>query len=406
MNIWYKRKFYLNKILKYLDNTNLIKVLIWQRRVWKSFIMKQIIDFLINSKKVNKKNIIYINLEIDYIKYKDINDLDQYIKNYIKAEKIIWRLYLFVDEIQELSWWEKLINAYRADDSFDVDIFITWSNANLLSSDLSTYLAWRYIDFEIFPFSYVEYLEYHNLENSKSNFLNYLNTSWIPEIYKLEDFESKLNFLKSLKDSVILKDIVKRYNIKDIDLLERLFFYLSWNIWNLFSLNSIVKKLKWLQIHTNTNTIWNYINFLVKTYIIHWVDRYDLKWKKILEWEKKYYLNDLAFNNFFSSSYDIWGWKKLENIVYNYLRQNWFNIYVWNIWDLEIDFVAEKWKDRIYIQVAYLITDEVVMQREFWNLLKIKDNFPKYVISLDEILIQDYKWIIHNNIWDFLSIIK
>jgi predicted AAA+ superfamily ATPase len=345
-------------------------------------------------------------LEIDYIKYKDINDLDQYIKNYIKAEKIIWRLYLFVDEIQELSWWEKLINAYRADDSFDVDIFITWSNANLLSSDLSTYLAWRYIDFEIFPFSYVEYLEYHNLENSKSNFLNYLNTSWIPEIYKLEDFESKLNFLKSLKDSVILKDIVKRYNIKDIDLLERLFFYLSWNIWNLFSLNSIVKKLKWLQIHTNTNTIWNYINFLVKTYIIHWVDRYDLKWKKILEWEKKYYLNDLAFNNFFSSSYDIWGWKKLENIVYNYLRQNWFNIYVWNIWDLEIDFVAEKWKDRIYIQVAYLITDEVVMQREFWNLLKIKDNFPKYVISLDEILIQDYKWIIHNNIWDFLSIIK
>jgi predicted AAA+ superfamily ATPase len=252
------------------------------------------------------------------------------------------------------------------------------------------------------PFSYDEYLWYFELENSKQNFLNYTNFSWIPELYKLKEDESKINFLKSLKDSIVLKDIVKRYNIKDIDLLERLFFYLAWNIWNLFSFNSIVRKLKWLEILTNTITISNYINFLEKTYIIHSVDRYDLKWKKILEWEKKYYLNDLAFNNFFSSSYDIWWGKKLENIIYNHLRQNWYNVYVWNIWNLEIDFVAEKWKEILYIQVAYLISDENVFKREFWNLEKIKDNYKKIVLSMDDILV-DYKWIIHQNVWNFLK---
>lgn len=399
MNLWYKRDFYLDKITKYLDNTELIKVLIWQRRVWKSYIMKQIIDFLINKKNINNENIIYINLEIDYFKYQNIQALDNYIKSKIINKN---RYYLFFDEIQEIAWWERLLNSYRSDDNLDIDIFITWSNANLLSSDLSTYLAWRYIDFEIMPFSYEEYLWYFWLKNNKQNFLNYVNLSGISELYKMQDIESQINFLKSIKDSIILKDILKRFNIKDIDLLEKVFFYLSSNIWNLFSLNSLVKKLKWQQILTNTTTIWNYINFLEKTYIIHWVFRYDLKWKKILEWEKKYYLNDLAYNNFFNSSYDIWWWKKLENIVYNHLRQNWYKVYVWNIWDLEIDFVAEKAKEILYIQVAYLITDEDVFQREFWNLEKIKDNYTKIVLSLDDIL-TPYNWILHQNIWKFLN---
>ena len=398
MNIWYKRNFYLDKIIKYLDNIELIKVLIWQRRVWKSYIMKQIIDFLQTSKKIDLDNIIYINLEIDYLKYDNIGQLDKYIKSRIENKN---RYYLFIDEVQELNWWEKLINSYRADDNLDIDIFITGSNANLLSSDLSTYLSGRYIDFEIMPFSYTEYLWYFSLENNKQNLLSYINFSWISELYKLQDNESKLNFLKSIKDSIVLKDIVKKYNIKDIDLIEKLFFYLAWNIWNLFSINSIVRKLKWLEIKSNTTTIWNYINFLEKTYIIHWVSRYDLKWKKILEWEKKYYLNDLWFNNFFTSWYDVWWWKKLENIVYNHLRQKWYKVYIWNIWDLEIDFVAEKWKEILYIQVAYLIADDDVFKREFWNLEKIKDNYKKIVLSLDDVLI-DYKWIIHKNIWDFL----
>lgn len=399
-NIWYERKFYLDKILKYLDNTGLIKVLIGQRRVWKSFIMKQIINFLEERKGVNKDNIIYINLEVDYMKYPTVFALDDYIRSVLK--KLNWRAYLFFDEIQEIDGWEKLLNSYRADDNMDVDIFITWSNANLLSSELSTYLAGRYIDFEILPFSYTEYLWFHELENNSTNFLSYLNTTWISELYKLQDEESKLHFLKWLKDTVILKDIVRRYNIKDVDLLEKLFDYLASNIGNLFSLNSIVKKLKWLNITANTNTLGNYINYLEKTYILHSCWRYDIKWKRILDWEKKYYLNDLWFNNYFNTGFDIWWGRKLENLVYNHLRRTWYAVTVWNLWDLEIDFVAEKGNEKIYVQVAYLIADEKVLDREFSNLLKLKDNYPKYVVSMDEILIQNYEWIIHLNIRDFL----
>ncbi|NUJ98139.1 ATP-binding protein [Candidatus Gracilibacteria bacterium] len=364
--------------------------------------MKQIIYFLENTKKIKSSNIIYINLEIDFLKFNNILELDNYIKNIIRKVKNKNRFYIFLDEIQEISGWEKLINSYRADDNFDVDIFITGSNANLLSSDLSTYLTGRYIDFEIMPFSYLEYLGYFNLENTKQNFLNYTNFSGISELYKLSDNDSKLNFLKSIKDSIILKDIVKKFNIKDIDLLEKLFFYLASNIGNLFSLNSIVKKLRGIEIKTNTTTIGNYINFLEKTYILHGVSRYDLKGKKILEGEKKYYLNDLAFNNFFSSTYDIGGGKKLENIVYNYLRQNGYTIYIGNIGDLEVDFVAEKGKEILYIQVAYIINNEDVFRREFGNLEQIKDNYTKIVLSLDDVL-TPYKGIIHKNIWDFLA---
>jgi len=402
MRLWFKRTFYLDKICAYLDNTDLVKVLIGQRRVWKSYIMKQIVDYLLTEKKIQPQNILFINLEIDFLKYKDLQELDSTIKGHIEKSNKSSRFYLFIDEVQELNGWEKLINSYRANDLFDIDLFITWSNATLLSSDLSTYLAGRYIEFEIMPFSYNEYLGYFQFKNTKEHFLEYINLSWIPELYKMDQEESKINYLKSLKDSIILKDIVKRYNIKEIDLLERIFLFLSGNIGNLFSLNSIVKKLKWLNLVSNVTTIGNYINYLEKTFIIHGVERYDVKGKKILEWEKKYYLNDVGFLNFFVSSYDLWSGKKLENLVYNHLRHHGYKVYVGNIWNLEIDFVAEKGKEILYLQVAYSISSEEVFAREFWNLAKIKDNYKKMVLSLDEI-VNDYEWIIHQNIWVFLT---
>ena len=399
----FKRQFYLEKILKYLDNTSLIKVLVWQRRAWKSYIMKQIINFLKEEQKIKDKNILYINLEIDFLKYRTIEDLDLFVKKYLKENNISSRIYLFIDEIQELAWWEKLINAYRADDNFDCDIYITWSNASLLSSELSTYLSGRYINFEIFPFSYDEYLWYFKKENNKQNFLEYLNFSWISELYKLPDEETKRDFLKSLKDTIILKDIVKRFKLKEVQMLEDLFLFCIWNISNLLSINSIVKKLKGQWIKSNTVTIWNYLRYLEETFIIHSCERYDLQWKKVLEWEKKYYLNDLWFKNYFFSKYDVWLWKELENLVFLHFKRLGYKVYTWNIWNLEIDFVVEKWKERKYIQVAYLISDKNVLQREFWNLLKIKDNYEKLVLSLDDMLIKDYKWIKHYNIWEYLS---
>jgi len=399
----FKKQFYLEKILKYLDNTSLIKVLVWQRRAWKSYIMKQIINFLKEEQKIKDKNILYINLEIDFLKYRTIEDLDLFVKKYLKENNISSRIYLFIDEIQELAWWEKLINAYRADDNFDCDIYITWSNASLLSSELSTYLSGRYINFEIFPFSYDEYLWYFKKENNKQNFLEYLNFSWISELYKLPDEETKRDFLKSLKDTIILKDIVKRFKLKEVQMLEDLFLFCIWNISNLLSINSIVKKLKGQWIKSNTVTIWNYLRYLEETFIIHSCERYDLQWKKVLEWEKKYYLNDLWFKNYFFSKYDVWLWKELENLVFLHFKRLGYKVYTWNIWNLEIDFVVEKWKERKYIQVAYLISDKNVLQREFWNLLKIKDNYEKLVLSLDDMLIKDYKWIKHYNIWEYLS---
>jgi len=402
----FKRKFYLEKILKYLDNTSLIKVLVGQRRVWKSYLMKQIINFLKEEKKVKEKNILYINLEVDFLKFKKIEDLDFFVKKYLKENKINSRFYLFIDEIQDLTWWEKLINSYRADDNFDVDIFITWSNASLLSSDLSTYLAWRYISFEIFPFSYDEFLWYFKKENTRKNFLEYLNFSWISELYKLPDEETKTDFIKSLKDTIILKDIVKRFKIKEVGLLEDLLLFCSSNISNLLSINSIVRKLKWEWIKSNTITIWNFLRYLEQTFIIHSCERYDLQGKKVLEWEKKYYLNDLWFRNYFFSKYDEWLGKELENIVFLHFKKLWYKIYTWNLWDLEIDFVIEKWRERKYIQVAYMISDEKVLQREFGNLLKIKDNYEKIVLSMDEILLKDYAWIKHFNIWEYLVNLK
>ena len=398
----FKRQFYLKKILKYLDNTSLIKVLVWQRRVWKSYMMKQIIDFLKNEKQIEDKNILYINLEIDFLKFKTIEDLDLFVQNYLKENKIKNRLYLFVDEIQDLNWWEKLINSYRANEDFDVDIYITGSNASLLSSELSTYLSGRYIKFEIFPFSYDEFLWYFKKENNKQNFLEYLNFSWISELYKLPDKETKTDFIKSLKDTIILKDIVKRFKLKEVQLLEDLFLFCSSNISNLLSINSIVKKLKSQWIKSNTVTIANYLRYLEDTFIFHSCSRYDLQWKKILEWEKKYYLNDLWFKNFIFWRYDSWLWKELENIVYLHFKKLWYQVFTWNMWNLEIDFVVEKWNNRKYIQVAYIISDENVLNREFGNLLKINDNYEKIVLSLDDMLVKDYKWIKHYNIWEYL----
>ncbi len=398
----FKREFYLNKILKYLDNTDLIKVLVGQRRAGKSYLMRQIIDFLKDEKGISRKNILYINLEIDFLKFRKLEDLDDFVKNYLKENDIKERVYIFIDEVQELVGWEKLINSYRADFNFDCDIFITWSNAWLLSSELSTYLSGRYIEFQIFPFDYKEYLWYFKKESSKKNFLEYLNFSWISELYKLPDDETKQDFIKSLKNTIILKDIVKRFSLKEVQLLEDLFLFLSSNISNLFSINSIVKKLKWEWIKSNTVTIWNYLRFLEETFVINSCSRYDLKWKKVLEWEKKYYLNDLGFRNYLFSRYEKYYWKELENIVFLHLKKLWYQVYTWNLWDLEIDFVAEKANKRIYIQVAYSIEEEKAMKREFWNLEKIKDNYEKIVLSMDELAVNDYKWIIHKNIIDWL----
>lgn len=396
----YKRNIYLDIVKKYIDN-NLIKVLIWQRRAWKSYIMKQIISYIIEEKKINPRNILYINFELeDFLFINDFNDLSEVIKLFLKENNVKWKFYLFFDEIQNVNWWEKIINSYRADDNFEVEIFITWSNSHLLSSELSTLLSGRFVEINIYPFNYTEYLDFYKIKNSKENFLNFLNFTWIPELYNLPDYELQYSFIKWLKDTILLKDVVKRYKIKEVDLLEKLFSFVIDNSSKLFSLNSITNKLKTIWIKTNLVTIWNYIKYIEDTFLIYSIWRYDIKWKNILEWSKKYYLWDLGFMNFMLSSFDNNITRKLENYVFIFLKGKWYKVTTWNIWDLEIDFVCEKWNDIIYIQVAYLLYDENVIAREYWNLEKIKNSWPKYVVSMDEINLPKKDWITHIKAWE------
>ncbi len=401
-SLWYLRKNYIEKIYNSLNNNKLIKILIWQRRVWKSYILKQIIHKLISDWKVNPNNILYINLEYDDFEFiKSKNELKELLEIYKKHLKIKWKIYLLIDEIQEIESWEKYINSLRADHTNDIEIIITWSNSKLLSNELSTYLSWRYIVFNIYPFSYDEFLDFKWINRSKESFLSYINFTWIPEMYNLQNEELQRNFINSLKNTIILKDLVIRYKIKDVWLLEKIFLFLVNNIWNLFSINSIARKLKSQGINISITTLSNYLKYLQEVLVFQWVDRYDLKWKKILEWEKKYYINDLWFLNFWFSSFDEYIWKKLENYVFNYLRSKWYTIYIWNIQWKEIDFICEKNNNKIYIQVTYLILDNQVIDREYWNLKLVNNSFPKYVVSLDDILLPtNNDWIIHLQIWD------
>lgn len=406
-NLWYQRREYLDKLRTSTGTNNLIKVLIWQRRVWKSYILKQFISSLIQSNNILPENILYLNLEYDDFSFiKTKTELKEVFDLYREKLKITWKIYLFIDEIQEIEWWEKFINSLRADHTIEVEVYITGSNSSLLSSELATYLSGRYITFPIYPFSFQEYLDFKWKKKDKIGLLEYINFSGIPELYNLPSAELQKSFMSSLKDTIILKDLVKRYTIKEVDLLEKIFFFLSSNIWNLFSINAIARKLKSEWINISPTTLSNYIRYLQNILVFYGVDRYDLKWKKILEWEKKYYLNDLGFINFLFSSFDNYAGKKLENFVYNSLIAHGYTVCIWNIWVNEIDFVAEKDGRKIYIQVAYLLATEEVIKREYGNFRLIKDSFSKYVVSLDDIkLPTDSYGIEHIQAWNMDTIL-
>ena len=402
-NLGYLRKDYLLEIWKSIWIKDLLKVILWQRRSWKSYIMRQLISDLITNKWVNPENILYINLELfDYQNLiKTSEDFDKVFKIYQENIFKSWKIYLFVDEIQIVEWWEKYINSLRADYTLDIEIFISWSNSKLLSWELATYLGGRYLSFIVSPFSYEEYLDIHHYSRWYETLTNYLNTWWMPELFNIESEELKEKYILQLNETIILKDIWERYWVRDISTLSAIYMFLMNNIGNLTSLNSLKNKLESEKINISVPTLSNYITYLQETFVFFWVSRYDVRWKRILEGEKKYYLNDFSFLNYSFSGYDDFNWKKLENYVYNYLRRREYSVYVWRFSDKEIDFVAEKKWKKIYVQVAYLLTDKTTAEREYSSLRAIKDSFPKYIISMDlmNYPIDEY-WIQHQQAWN------
>jgi len=396
----YIRSTYLELLKKSLGN-QLVKVLVGQRRVGKSYIMRQLIAHLINEKQVSATNIIYINKEnisLEFIQtYTDVQLLIDTHK--IKAS-ISGKCYVFLDEVQEIAGWEKVVASLSQDPMHNYEVIITGSNSNLLSGELATYLTGRYISCTIFPFNYHEYTEFNKVPKNRESYLSYLKTSGLPELFKLQDDELKRNYMMALYESIILKDIVKRHKIKQISLLKNLFKFLADNIGNLFSINKISAYLIANKIKTNTETMSSYIDYLKEAFLIHEVERYDIKGKTILSSTKKYYLNDVGFKNYFMSSYDISISKQLENSIYLQLLQNGYYITVGIIGDKEIDFIAEKNNKKIYIQVTVSLQSEAVINREYDNLESVYDAHEKWVISLDDTISGNRNGIQHVYPWE------
>lgn len=398
------RQNYLNRINDFIGN-NLIKVLVGQRRTGKSYLLRQIILSLIG-KEVNPKNIFYIN--------KEYTDFD-FITNYTELEDLILtyqqelipegKIYLFIDEVQRIAGWESLVNSYSQNYTRPYEIFISGSNSQLLSTELATLLSGRYIQFQILPFSYLEYISIKKAPNTKESFLTYLQSGGLPELFHLPNDETKRHYLSAIKDTVLLHDIIQRYNIKDIRLLEDIFSFLVNNASNLISINSIVKYFAGKNRKTNYETVANYISYLQNTFLIHQVDRFSIKGKDILAGTHKYYINDLAFKNYLYSGFEYGFGYMLENIVYLQLINAGYNVYTGYLRNKEIDFVATKGNTTIYIQVAYLLIDKLTIDREYSELASIPDNYEKFVVSLDDMQLPDKNGIKHILAWKINEIL-
>lgn len=396
-----KREMYMSRIRPFIG-TELIKVMTGIRRCGKS-VMLELIKQELTESGVNPAQFISINFEdMNYSHLQTAKALHDEITQ--KAADIDGKVYLFFDEIQEVKDWEKCINSFRV--SLNCDIYITGSNAKLLSGELATYLGGRYVEFIIYPFSYAEFMElYKTITPDESNqicFQKYILSGGMPYLANIRyaDEPSK-QYLHDLFNSVQLKDIVKRNKVRDVDLLERIIAYVMANVGTTFSAASLAKFLKSEQRTVAPETILNYIKYCCDAYLFYQVKREDLQGKQILASNEKYYLADHGIREavFGGNMKEIN--LTLENIVYLELLRRGYEVTVGRIGDKEIDFVCHKRNDKLYIQVAYLLASDDTIRREFGAYDNIRDNFPKYVISLDE-FDMSRNGIKHRNIRDFL----
>ena len=396
-----KREKYIQKIRPFI-NKDLIKVLTGMRRSGKSVMLDLIKEELLSS-EVDPSQFISINFE--NMNNTHLCDAVSLHNEIIKlSASIKGKTYLFFDEIQEVKNWEKCINSLRIE--LDCDIYITGSNANLLSSELATYLAGRYVEFVIYPFSFSEFIElYNTIHPGMTNqqlFNEYLMYGGMPYLANLNYNKEAVNrYLLDLFNSVELKDIVKRNKIRDIDILERILAFVTKNIGTTFSATSISKYLKNEGRSISPETILNYIKACVNAYLFYPVKRMDLRGKKVLTVNEKYYIADHGIREavYGGNQTDIQ--LVLENIVYMELLRRGYTIHIGKIDNKEIDFICEKQNNKIYIQVTYLLASQETIDREFKVYDTIKDNYPKYVLSLDPFNMSQNE-IIHRNIIDFL----
>lgn len=357
----------------------LIIVLTGQRRVGKSCILQQLIQET-GSKQQN--NIIYINkekTEFDFIK--SHKELTLYANEHLDHTK---ENYLFIDEIQEIIEFERTLRSLQADDK--CNIIVTGNNAKMLSSELSTVLSGRYMEFHIQSLNYKEFLEFHQLEDTDSSLMKYLTYGGLPQLYRIgiENQDLAQDYLHNIYNTIILKDVIAREQIRNVPFLENLISFISDSTGKIISASSISKYMKTQQIEVTTTVILNYLAYFCNAFIINKVPRYDIHGKRLLESSEKYYFEDLGLRNALTGSNQIGDIEKLiENAIYLHLKSQGFTVSVGQFRQMEIDFVAKKNGQTIYVQATYLLASEDTIEREFGNLQLIKDNYPKYVISLD-----------------------
>lgn len=403
-----ERDFYINKISNFLWS-DLIKVLVGQRRVWKSFILKTIIKILYQKKEICEKNIFYINKEysdFDHIEsYDDLkNEFNIFLTKIEKNKKI----FIWIDEAQEIKWWEKFVNSKQLEFSWNIEIFITGSNSNMLSWDLATLLSWRYIEFEIFPLSFEEFCIFKKVDKNKQEFFEYIKYWWLPWIFNLKYNEEVIfSYLKSVYDTIVLKDIISHYNIKNIDFFHKLYKYIFTNISFIFSAKSISNYLKNQDINITTDSVLNFLSYWENTYILNKVVSYRPDTRKFFKIYNKYYVWDLWLRNalvWFNLT--SWFWKILENYVFLVLKRYKYEIKIWRLkWDKEVDFIAEKNGITKYFQVAYLLASEETIEREFSSLEQIHNSWEKYVVTLDDINFWIRNGIKHINLLDIEEVL-
>lgn len=395
-----RREFYLEQINDVMDS-DFVKVFIGIRRCGKTELMLSTIDEL-KQKGIKDENIIYISLEDR--KYYDIYDykqLDEII--YSLAENSTEKIYIFIDEIQQVDKWEKSINGYRK--SLNCDIYITGSNSKLLSTELSTYLAGRYIEIKVYPFSYTEVIQFKLLEgltiNEKEIFNEYVTYGGMPGLLTVNE-KMKTNALRDIYNSIIVDDILTRHRIEKVGLFKRFIRYLMNSTSQTFSKKSIQNYLKNENIKMNPETINNYTDYLQEALFIARLRRKDLVGKKEMKTQEKYYLTDHGFHQALIDDNSKWIPRILENIVYMELLRRGYDVRVGKVYDREVDFEYKKDNQKRYMQVTYMLSTDETIEREFTPLEMIRDNYPKYVLSLDE-FDMSRNGIIHMNIIDFLK---
>ena len=393
------RRNYLDKIFKYLGKEMII-VLTGQRRVGKSYLLKQ---FYQEKIKEPDSNIIYIDKEkreFDFIRnYQNLND---YIESKFVKDK---HNYILIDEVQDIAEFELSVRSYRTEEN--ADVIITGSNAKMLSGELSTIIGGRFKEIYIQPLSYEEFLTFHSLEDNDDSLTQYINLGGMPGLNKIGLHEDDVReYQKDVYNTVLLKDVIMRNNIRNVNFLENLVLYLADNTGKIISANNVSKYMKSNGENISASVILNYLNYLSDAYIINKVNRYDVHGKRLFDSNEKYYFEDNGIRNAIAGGTREGDVEKvIENVVYQNLVRLGYEVFVGQLQSSEIDFVCTKPNgEKIYVQVSYLIVNEETRKREFGNLMRIQDNYPKYVVSMTPLITNnDYEGIKHIHLRNFLK---